>query len=249
VLNQQHCSGGKGCENLQACRDDQQRFWTHANVVRAPEKDTDEQNAPQQPFSTTFYGNSCLLEDLINPDVEVEVGYWKSTHASYRHSKKASVSVCGVLHSLTVSGAEGPVQVFHGLCCKTNGQGYEAAVSSIVPFAYSLAKNISAHLAGWLYGYLKELGWSSETITNLIRLCSTRLHYVAVPQWVCYSLSLPPAIVLGNIVWQQWQVMWAYWLIYGGFGFEHELTNLMPIDAIDAQKINKSINNQIIKNT
>jgi hypothetical protein len=41
-------------------------------------------------------------------------------------------------------------------------------VSSIVPLAYSLAKNISQHAAGWLYGYLKELGWSKESITKLL---------------------------------------------------------------------------------
>jgi hypothetical protein len=107
------------------------------------------------------------LEDLINPDVEVDVTYWKrTTQASDRCPKKASVR--SVLHFLTVPGAEGPVHVFHGMCRKTNGQGYEVAVSSIVSLAYSLAKNISQHAAGWLYGYLKELGWSKESITKLL---------------------------------------------------------------------------------
>jgi hypothetical protein len=84
------------------------------------------------------------LEDLINPDVEVDVTYWKrTTQASDRCPKKASVR--SVLHFLTVPGAEGPVHVFHGMCRKTNGQGYEVAVSSIVSLAYSLA---NTQLAG-----------------------------------------------------------------------------------------------------
>ena len=107
------------------------------------------------------------LEDQINPDVEVDITYWKrTTRASEKRPQKASVS--SVFHSLTVPGAAGPIQVFHGMCHRTNGQGYEAAVSSIVALAYSLAKNISQHTAGWVHDYFKELGWSKESITKLL---------------------------------------------------------------------------------
>ena len=149
-------------------------FGPYANVIRAPEKDAEDETGKEKYHEMLLSSHSVQLsmgilaiEDLINPDVEVEVTYWKRlTRASDRRPKKATVR--SVLHSLTVPGADGPVQVFHGMCRKTSGNGYEAAVSSIVPLAYSLAKNISQHAAGWLYGYLKELGWSKESITKLL---------------------------------------------------------------------------------
>jgi hypothetical protein len=103
-------------------------------------------------------------------DIEVALTLWDKVFEF--------MSLRDVLHSVSVPGTLKNVQVIHGICRAPDG-GYEAAVSDTIPFARTMAGNMSSHLAGWISGYLKTKGWKQESIKQLLRKSFTTQSIVA----------------------------------------------------------------------
>jgi hypothetical protein len=113
------------------------------------------------------------FNDLINPDFKVEVKYLKTSR-----NKGEFMSLRDVLHSVSVPGSSKTVQVIHGICRTPDG-GFEAAVADSIPFARTMAANMSSHLAGWISGYLKTKGWKQDSIKQLLRKSFTTQSIIA----------------------------------------------------------------------
>jgi hypothetical protein len=159
------------------------RMWgEHANLHFAPSKDENEtsQTTLQRWHSICEAHNSTILSmglvrfnDVINPDFKVEVKYLKTSR-----NKGEFMSLRDVLHSVSVPGSSKTVQVIHGICRAPDG-GFEAAVADSIPFARTMAANMSSHLAGWISGYLKTKGWKQDSIKQLLRKSFTTQSIIA----------------------------------------------------------------------
>ena len=150
------------------------QFWgQHASLHIAPSKDENEtsKSTLDDWHSICNSHNSTVLsmgvikfDDIRNPDVVVDVQYWKAS----KKSRPTQMSLRDVLHSIKVPGTDKDVQALHGMCPAPDG-GWEVAFADVIPMAKSLAKNIASHPAGWILGYLKQKGWKSECIQKLLK--------------------------------------------------------------------------------
>jgi hypothetical protein len=150
------------------------QFWgEHANIQIAPDKDPDITAATtlekwhsilDSHNATMLSFGMIRLDGIKSPDTMVPVSYWKSS------SKPRPDKVClrDILHSIKVSGTERDVQVLQGLVRTPDG-GFEAAVADTNPMAKAQARNIAAHPAGWVLGFINSKGWKKESVEKFMK--------------------------------------------------------------------------------
>jgi hypothetical protein len=150
-----------------------QHWGEHANIQIAPSKDPDITAATTvekwhsicDSHSATMLSTGIVrLDGIKNPDVKVPIEYWKKSN----RARADELSLRDVLHSIKVQGAEKDIQVFHGLCKSPDG-GYEAACADTNPIAKTQARNVAAHTAGWVLGYVTGKGWKKECIRAFMK--------------------------------------------------------------------------------
>ena len=156
-------------------------FGEHACMVMAPERRSPTERrdggdgANLEQYHRILRSHNALnlscgtipLSGVINPGFKVEARFWKKASKS---RKDGVITLRDVLQMIQVPSADNSrgIQVFHG-CFKSWTGGYEAAVTSTVPMAMAIAENLTAHTAGFIYGFMKHKGWTHDSISKLMR--------------------------------------------------------------------------------